>query len=198
MPEDTAPVVYQFRVTGVSISEETIANYYYSASEEVANLDSLVEPFFTTVITPQLSIMNGNAFYTRLDIVTVKGGIAFASFDFLHIGTVSGDCLPPNVSYDFTLLRAGVGERNGYKRIAGVSESSQQQGTVTSGILALCALVSAGLSANLEVGEDAYPPCIRRTKIHRVPQNPPKFYTMSGATYSKIGTQNSRKFGHGR
>jgi len=198
LPENTRAHVLKITLHGTIISEETINVFYYASATRV---DPLVDVFteFQSVVLNELPPVSTNAsLYTQVDIEEVKGGVTFDTFSISLPGTVSGEAMPPFVSWDFTYLRSGAGERNGYKRIMGVPESQQASGFATPGALANLSNVAIGMAAILATTNDEYVPVIRRGTIHHVPQNPARYYDISTVSYSRIGTQNSRKFGHGR
>jgi hypothetical protein len=158
----------------------------------------MLDTFDTTVVQPMLDVMSNLAHVNTLEAQIVHGGGAFDVKTTSYGGHVSGDCLPTFVAWDFTLLRGGLGERNGYKRIAGVAETQQHEGIPTTGANTLLALVAAGMNTAFDSGGDVYNPVIRRGTINRVPQNPAKYYSVSNVLFARIGSQNSRKVGHGR
>lgn len=198
MPESTASNVYELVARGVILGQECINSYFYGGDAPIADLHDLLTAWISEVhnnLTPLVSVQ-----YTveQVDVIEVKGGNAFAIFPFVDGGLVSGDCCPPTICWDFTLLRGGAGERNGYKRFAGVPESLQLNGVGTSGAIINNNAFAPHLAASLTIVAEVYAPVIRRTKVHKVNKNPPVYYTTASATYAGIGTQNSRKFGHGR
>lgn len=198
MPENTMPTVVQLTVRGVVLGQETINRYFYACADASPSLGALMDLLDTNVLSPQLTIMSSAAGFQQIDALMVKGGNTFASKVLNEVGLNSGDCLPPFVSFDFTLIRGGGGERNGYKRIAGVPESEQINGTITPGAAPSAVAAADAMAADLTGGGHTWTPVIKRTRIARIHQVTPKYYTISGVAYSKIGTQNSRKFGHGR
>lgn len=198
MPENTRAHVLKITLHGICISEETINVFYYASATRVDPLVDVFTAFDGVVLTELPPVSTVNSLYTQVDIEEVKGGSTFDTFAITRPGTVSGDSMPPFVSWDFTLLRSGAGERNGYKRIMGVPETQQAGGFASAGALANLNNVAIGLAAILATTNDEYVPVIRRKTIHHVPQTPPKFFDISTVNYSRIGTQNSRKFGHGR
>jgi len=198
MPISTAVKVARLRLVGQIFNEEAINVYYYANEDGSALITDLATLFAATPLSHILAITSNQYICNSIEVEEVKGGTAFTSLSIASNGTISGDCLPPYASWDFTLTRGGVGERNGYKRFAGVAESSQVDGVNTSGIAASLQVVALDLGAALGTGTASWFPVIRRTRVNRVPQNPPVYYTFIGGAYAKIGTQNSRKFGHGR
>lgn len=198
MPESTAVVVAQINLFGSVIGQETVNRFFYGSESSIADLSGLTTEFIANVIPALQLIMSNVAGFTHMETQFVKGGTDFRSDTLNVVGLNSGDCLPPYVAFDFTFLRGGVGERNGYKRIAGVPESEQVNGTITTGAATAAVAAADAMFAELTPGVFAWNPVIRRTRINRVPQITPKYYAPSGCVYSRIGSQNSRKFGHGR
>jgi hypothetical protein len=198
MPENTSAHVIEVKATGVVILQETINIWHYATNDTPGTLDDFLTAFNTDVLTNLLSFMNSNAGFNTVEAQYVKGGTSFASKVVTATGVGGGDCLPPYATWDFTYMRSGARERNGYKRIAGVGESSQVNGVATAGVLAVIAGTLASLGGAVNDGSASWVPVIRRTRIGRIPQVPPKYFDISAVVFSKIGTQNSRKFGHGR
>ena len=198
MPETLDPFIVRIRSVGDVLGQEAINVWYFHSSTYTSTPGDILSAFDASYITHQLDIMNANSHVTFIDAQFERGSTDFASLSLGVGGHVSGDCLPAFVSWDFTLLRGGALERNGYKRIQGVSESDQLNGQATAGAFANLNALSAFYAAGLTVGTDAWLPAIRRTKINHVVQTPPKYFTVSNVIYSKIGSQNTRKPGHGR
>lgn len=198
MPNATPGFVYQITAFGGVIGQETINVWYFGGANICTDLVALGNDFITLDLLPLLPVMSGSAGFSYITVTGVHGDIAFTSVPVSVTGGVSGDCLPPFVSWDFTLLRGGAGERNGYKRIAGVPESLQLQGSPTVGAAVNLAAAGASMFTSISDGTHSYAPVIRRTRVHHIPQSPPVWYNVSAIQFSKIGSQNSRKFGHGR
>jgi hypothetical protein len=199
MPINMDPLVAKVTLVGQIFNEQALNVFYYANNSGSGSIIDLLTALSSSLVGPLLSIVSNKYEILRADAVEVKGGLgAFTTLDFNSFGTISGDCLPPYVSWDFTLIRGGLGERNGYKRFAGVAESSQVDGIATTGISASLGTMAAAIGQSVLSGDAAWIPVIRRTRVHRVPQHPPVYYTFGNCTYAKIGSQNSRKFGRGR
>jgi len=199
MPENTGDTAMEIIVTGSVLGEQTINRFFYvldgAPSDTILNF---LTEFGNTVLTAVLVTMSNQASFDSAIGQEVKGGNNFDAKTYSAPGSVSGDCLPPFVAWDYTLLRSGVGERNGYKRFAGVPESSQVNGNPTTGARTNLDLAAAALFGHVLNGTDEWVPVVRRTRIHHVAQVPPKYYNISNVSFSRIGSQNSRKQGHGR
>jgi len=198
MPNSLATHVVRFTLVGTLFGQETINTFFYEVEDDGEDIEGEIAAFVDEVVPPIQNVASNAWGVLRVDGEYVKGGTRFGSQEINQSGNISGDCLPSFNAFDFTLLRGGVGERNGYKRIAGVPESSQTNGVATSGALVNLALLSAAMFASLTVDAATLIPVIERSVINHVPQVPPQYFTISSVVYSKIGSQNSRKVGHGR
>jgi len=196
LPAVTDPYVARLTVFGHILTEEAINVFHYAAPTFAAGVSDLNTEFQAEVVPSWLAAVSGNYRMDSINIQMVRGSTAFGTFIVGLTGLTSGEVLPPSDSWDFTLVRGGGGERNGYKRLAGVPESLQNGGVAVSGALPGLALVANAFAEVL--GSDLWAPVIEREYIGKVRQIPPKYYDVSGVIYSKIGTQNSRKYGHGR
>lgn len=198
MPENTDAFVFELIMRSDTVNEKAINRFFYAGTSFTTAVTDIIDEFDSAVGTPLLNIMNVNSTIREYDLNFVKGSALFGSKAVIRSGTVSGSMCPTFVAWDYTYLREGVGERNGYKRFVGVSESSQDNGIVASGIVASLGILATALATPLTLGADTWVPVIKRTRIHRVPQSPAKYYDISDVAFSKIGSQNSRKPGHGR
>jgi len=199
MPIVTWNYVIEVLITGFVLGEETINRFFYATmNAPIDTLDDFLTEFGNTVLTDVLAIMSNQSGFSVGTAQFVKGGTAFASKIYAAAGNVSGDVLPPFVAWDFTLLRGGARERNGYKRFAGVPESYQANGNPTTTAAALAAAAAVTMGSTVSTANDTWDPVIQRTVVNHIPQHPPVYYDISNVIFSRIGSQNSRKQGHGR
>ena len=198
MPIDISAHVYQIKVRGAIFGQETFNTFYYAGAAPASSLVDLASGFNATVLTPWGILVSNEWASIEESVTHVKGGTDFGDFTVVVRGSVTGDCLPPYASYDFTLVRGGVGERNGYKRLAGVAESSQSAGIVAGAAASNVITLAAAMADTISDGTTDYHAVIQRETVHGVPQLIPVYYDVSNVIYSQIGTQNSRKYGHGR
>lgn len=198
MPVTTYTKAWEILLTGVVLNQETVNRFFYATSESGGTAQGLATAFETEVVPLLQGIMNVNASFLSMLVQGVKGVSDFATRTLSAQGTNGGECLPPYASWDFTLVRGGARERNGYKRIAGVGEGNQANGVASSGIQSALESAADAMAEIIGDSDELYTPVIRRTRVNRAPVNPAQFWSITGVVYSKIGTQNSRKFGHGR
>jgi hypothetical protein len=186
------------KLVGAFLGQETINLFHFGYGAYLGTAVDALTAWWATMQTPISASCSGQATWTSAEFQQEVGGVAFGSIPLADSGNVAGDSLPPFVCWDFTLVRGGALERNGYKRIAGVPESKQANGVVDNTFRATLDNLAAPIFAGFDVGLDHFTPVIKRKQIHGVAQHPPKYYDMSNVVYSKIGSQNSRKYGHGR
>lgn len=189
--------VYRITWKGAILGEAAYNVFYYGCSTDAADLDALLVAQKEAVWNVLQPILSSKASLDQVVGEGVKGTTHFSSVVPAELGSVSGDCLPPYAAYGFTLLREGVGERNGYKRFAGVPESLQIDGNPTGTVTANLPTIQAGLAADLTVGDETWTPLIRRTRVHKVVQLPPTYWNQGNVVFGGITTQSSRKYGHG-
>lgn len=198
MPENTAANVVRITVKGTLVTEQVINTYYYANVLTVLPFSSVIDAFQSNVLATQANVQSTLLTYNSIEIQQVKGGVAFDSKAIAQTGLNGGDTMPPFVAWDFTLVRGGALERNGYKRLPGVPESAVDNGFANGTALPNLAVVATALGADFNNGIEVWTPVIRRTRVNKVIQSPPKYFSISSAIYSRVGSQNSRKYGHGR
>ena len=198
MAENTEPYVMKVTAKGFNLDQECMNVFYYASPTFTDTVQDMLEALDLVIFDHLPHVMGSSSVYLALEGEMVKGANDIGNLVVNHPGIASGEMLPPFVSWDFTYLRAGAGERNGYKRFFGLTEALQQNGGATSAALAELVLVADDLETVISGPTDVWVPVIRRTRVDRVVQIPPKYYDIGGVQYSRIGSQNSRKFGHGR
>lgn len=183
--------VFQYRVTGdtpFSLLDygQDICNAWYAA--QVA----LLQPITSTLVSwRDLTIVNLS------QPLEIWLGIA----DDLSAGAVSGDCLPPAVSWGFILRRSDRTTRNGYKRFWGVPESLQVNGQPAGAAITALPVIADALGAALpltglgvpDISIILAPEIVRKDATGAMTLHQPVY----DGQFRTIGTQNSRKFGRG-
>lgn len=198
MPVITGGFNVELRLKGLCIAQEIINVFHFHSSTFTDPITDLLTTFTTGLFTLLTPMTSNVVTWTSCEGQEVGGAGAFGSIPLAVDGAAGGESLPPFASWDFTYIRGAALERNGYKRFAGIPESLQSSGIATPTGAAQAALVAAYLNTAVTLSVDIWFPAIMRKKVNRIAQNPPKFYSVSSVIYSKIGSQNSRKFGHGR
>ena len=121
-------------------------------------------------------------------------------------GTAAGDVLPPTNSWTMQYVRPDTSFKHGSKRFTGVTENMQLNGVIAAGSVATMNALVAVLDNNIiphdvsygtnAAGYHAFPVVLQRV-INGTNVSPVNWYQPAAIIYTRIGTQNSRKFGHG-
>lgn len=197
MAISTVPYVYKLTWVGTILGQQNLNIFYYGSVAPLVSIHDILVAQKELVWNATRLIQSVQCTLDQVKLEGVKGTNVFGAVTIGEQGSVSGDCLPPYAAYGFTLVRAGVGERNGYKRFAGVPESYQSNGIGVGSVEANVPTIEAALTTEPVTEDDTLIPLVRRTRVHKVIQNPPTYWTVGSALYEGITTQNSRKFGHG-
>lgn len=198
MPAVMDAHIYEIKMVGAIDGQQTINVFYYGGPTAASSLGDLLNGFRDHPMAELEALLSNSWGVTQWELTHVKGGTDFGSFVTADAGSVGGDCLPPFVAWGFTYLRGGTGERNGYKRFAGVAESNQVNGIPGGSAVTNGPALALALNASITDGTTDYNPVIQREQIHGVPQHPPVHYSVSSVKFAGITSQNTRKYGHGR
>lgn len=194
--------VYAFVATGTVLGELLVNVFHYKAfGAGDVDLDALSSAFFTDVLTPIAALLDNHAQYTQLEIKQVVGGSSYNVDVFASplVGAQAGQCLPPAVCFTYRMQRTQLHRRHGYKRFSGVNEGLVQDGVVISPGAAVITNVAAALAADLTpISGIALRPVILHSQLNGQPVIPPVPQDIQTVVYSHLGTQNTRKFKHGR
>jgi len=126
------------------------------------------------------------------------------------LGVAPGEGLPPYATWTFKYVRPSFSFRHGYKRFSGISETDQNSGFPASGVLTRLNTAAASLSAFIAAmtqDVDGNPdtvvtdtlaiPVVLQRIVNGDPINPINVANVSDVVFTKIGSQNSRKYGVG-
>lgn len=163
--------------------------------------------FWEHVSDELLAITGDSVTYNTVDVFKADGSDVGAS-GFYTIplgegqGAVAGESLPPFVAWSYQYTRPDANFRHGYKRFAGVPETSQNGGNPVAGVVAgLNALATAlrtpfGLSSGTVDTSEVSAALVQRQKNGQ-PVDPDVWYSPSTVVFKKIGSQNTRKYNVG-
>jgi len=114
-------------------------------------------------------------------------------------GNQVGEAMPPFAAWAFRLTRQQTNIHHGAKRIAGLSEASQDAGVALPGFRPNLDNFAAVLGTNyVGVAGGVYEPRImRKTKVLIPPSIVYTDFPMGAGQYIRLTTQNTRKFGRG-
>lgn len=152
------------------------------------------------------AVQNEMIRYQYLEVKNIIPGPDYILSPFVPAttgGQVVGDVLPPQDCWAFRLNRNTTAIRNGAKRVAGVSENSQTEGTVEPGMVAALTALANAFAMTLNSGggnTTQYKPKIFRpaSEGYTIPEKivPAKLQLVgdvASASFVGITTQNSRK-----
>jgi len=184
------------------VGEEAMNVFYY---EQILGADTdantLTLAFQDQVMGDLLDIVHNTTFVNLIAARDLDDPTAFyvQVEGPLVIGTRGGECMPPFVAWAFRYNRATTLVRNGQKRIPGVSEADQNAGVALSTFIPTLNIAAAAMAADLvDDNGSHYRPVIMRkvfdelTGITTYTQFP-----FSTVEYTRVSTQNTRKFGRG-
>lgn len=174
-------------------------NWIFQVSAGTATAAILAEAFEFNVWTAIMLATIDDFVGTTMIIENLDNPLDFGEFPYIYTpnGQVAGDGMPSFVSCQMTFLRSRSDVRNGAKRFAGIPDIDVTNNTLSAGYGTKMTTVGDFLingfsniadDATFIVGYEATP---KTTGI-------PEIITPTGYTVSpRVGTQNSRKFGHG-
>jgi len=148
-------------------------------------------------------IISSEITFSGIDITNLSDPdeIFVGDFTAPFSGGVTGDVLPPFAAWAFIKRRATAVTRNGQMRLAGVPESLQVNGVATAPAVedldAFAGIFQVGFSAAATLPEafnaQFFPRIVRKTPTGGLDV----VNGITGVEYTRISTQNTRKFGRG-
>jgi len=190
--------VWQLIINGTILGQECLNVFFYGAPGSNGDAIELADLFNVNVLGYLTSAVSQAYHVNSLDVTGVQIGGDLTVLTVNADGLVSGDCLPSFVAFAYTIVRSEIGNRNGYKRFAGVPESKQIDGVATSSWIttALIPLADA-LEVVLSGETTTYTPLVRSTVRNKVVLPSPEYFVYGPVAYKGIRSQVSRKVGHG-
>lgn len=197
MPLPITDKVWKLTLRGDIFLQEVNNVYYFAGATGSGSAADLISTFIAEHVGTILTFTCEQMHYADVHVegVQVVDDIADAIVD--ETGDITGECLPPFVAWSFRLNRPNTSTRNGYKRFAGVAESSQTNGVALSGVLTNLDTYALTLAQPLVGTEDTYLPVIRTAQRNNDVVDPPEYTVFITASYREISSQNTRKFGRG-
>jgi hypothetical protein len=179
----------------------TLRNVYWyvqtgdgSAASPIA--DALIFGFVNDMFPVITPVQWGGIYHSEVSCENLASTEDFATELFLpgdFVGSASGEGLPPFNAWAFRYQRASTLVRNGAKRIAGVTETDLDNGVANSSALTRLAALANHMESDLELdsGELFKPVIVHQVKVDDVITYTP--YDVSGVSYIRVSTQNTRK-----
>ena len=173
--------------------------YQQTAGVGTDGAGGLATSFIATVVPAMQAIVTDNTGYQSVSWRSLHGTFAEGNTALgTTVGSRSAPALPPYACWAFRLLRTNSDSRGGYKRIAGIAESDQDNGVYTGSIITPLTAMATTLHLSLSTtGGNTWIPVVPSFILNGSPRAVPLFNPVAGAIFQRISTQNSRKFGHG-
>lgn len=155
---------------------------------------NLAPQFISDVLPDIQAVVHNFTVFTRVDVEQVIGGSGFWSVTLpgSTFGLRTGDRMPQFVAWGFRYNRAAMGVRSGAKRFGGVSEGDVDGGDASTAALILLNDLAVQLGSPLQVGlVDTWFPVILERPTP--PSTTWGFHGMSGVSYERVTSQNTRK-----
>jgi hypothetical protein len=195
---------------------EVINVYHYEADGGgSATLDEYGFGLLRSLDSTLNAIITPHVIYTELECKILNTDGELVNGETLIIPAVRGTgrkgtaSEAPFVNWTFKLIRPDASFRHGWKRYAGVPKDEVNQGIAGSGIASLLNAHAVTLNAvihsySYDYGDDTFTetgatmnPVILQRVVNGTRVSPVNVAELAGAAYSKIGSQNSRKYGRG-
>jgi len=188
-------------VVNQSLASQDVQNSYFYEQTVAASSGTAVDAVasaFATDVLPSLSAVQSTSLgYETLYITNLDNPAEFGLVPFVGFGSVASESLPPFAAWGFQYVRTTRAVHNGSKRIGGIPESMQIDGSPTTAadLLLIAAANALGGSMTDPVSAATFVPKIyhRPTIAHPAPAR----YPVAFVVRTGITTQNTRKFGHG-
>lgn len=126
--------VYQLTDIQLFNSSVECRNVYYFRQLGGSSGAAVLAGSFSGTLLPKIIVVQTGAItHERLDVINLDNPGDYYTQDLTsgNVGAVSGQTLPPFVSFQIRLNRDSRSVRHGWKRYAGVAESCQAEGNVT-------------------------------------------------------------------
>lgn len=182
---------------------QTIQNVYHYQVVTLTGLEGdylqvVIDWVVNEVIPPVAALQSDALEYVSVFAINVTNNVDFKEQSLLgSAGAITGDAMPPNVTYTFRLIRETLATRHGYKRFAGVPESKQSNGSIQAVTDTQITAITDALAADIQPAPSVVPllapVIVRKSATGTVVA----VNNVGSADFRGIGTQNTRKIGRG-
>lgn len=192
---------YQITDVQALLAQQCLNVYYYKAvSGSTLTALTAATAFVTTLLPLILIVQSGQVTHAGINVINLDDPDDFLNMPLTtdNTGGRAGDVLPPYCCWAFRWNRSSRSVRNGQKRIPGIAESDNADGIAAAGIAADLGNLAAGMAGVLDDGlSDQFEPRIVHKTIVGGVVTGYVDYGVSSVEYTRISTQNTRKFGRG-
>lgn len=167
---------------------------YRSNLVVIDELNQFADQFIATIVPPVTDIMSVSSYILTVEFYELNGTgyVARTGTGVTTRGARTGETMPGFCAWGFQYLRAATGDRSGSKRIGTISETDVVNGVAATGVSAVLNACADALAAPIQFGViDTWFPEILERPVP--PSTVWGSHPISGVTYKRVTTQNSRK-----
>lgn len=166
--------------------------YYFLQTAGVGNASNLANEWINDVLPDVRAVQSVGIVHRTIDVINMDSPADFFQVVLAanNVGLRPGDGLPVFTAWAFRYLRASMVSRHGAKRIAGLAEPDQNAGEAVGAIIPLLNALAVRLGTAIVDGlGNSWEPRIGRV----APPAPFSSFAITGVSYIRISTQNTRK-----
>lgn len=172
--------------------------FAYEATNGTPDANDLFSVFNSVIIPLLYTVLSEGTDLTNIDVINLDDAGDFDYNVIANQGIRTGEEMPMFVGWAFRYNRAVRGVHNGRKAFSVISETDQDAGQPAVGMIVSLNNLALGLGQVLTGANGDYTPRIwRRAGNYKVggvsTPFPDTFYPISGVTFARESTQNSRK-----
>jgi hypothetical protein len=193
MPIFTGPYVWKVTIGGELYGQNTDNVFFYGSSSVGANALDIINAWEASILPTWQDAVSDDYHFLTIDVDAVQGATDFEHQGIGVDGLVLEPAEPRFIAYAFRFNRQLVGERNGYKRVAGIPDSYVDNGVLDGTGIAVSNALAAKFDDALVTAGHTYVPLIQRRQHLGAPVVPPEYYTFAVCSALGVTTQNTRK-----
>jgi len=184
-------------------ASQAINNVFaYRLQTGEASAANLAQAFAIAGETPLMNILNAQTIFDEISVVNLDQLDDFVTYPVDWQGATVDNAMPSFVSWVFQYNRASRAVNNGRKMIGVPGEDAISSGIAQPSIATALAAAEEFLGDTLTivVPSASFVPCIwRRAGNYGSPpvSEPDQFFDITGVSYKRVSTMNTRKQGRG-
>lgn len=190
--------IKDFQIMNGDATNPFLNVYYYRCQVPDPAMDAgdVEAEFQATVGLALLEVQSAFLQHVNHEVTNLMSLVDFISVGFVPpsgTGVNGGGFLPNALAWSFIYRRASLASRNGWKRIGGLPSDQVVNAAPVAGMLIKLQALADAMEATMTVGDaELRPVIVRKTPIVGGGTTYTHF-AITGVSYDKIGTQNTRK-----
>jgi hypothetical protein len=192
--------IYRITMQVSYLDQECSNRFFYRNTSVDGNAEDAGRAVNSEVTPAIRDAVSDDVLWQGYEVVNLNDIDDFAYVGSGFTGALSGVTTAPFLAWGFRLNRSSRSIRNGSKRFVGVVEEAMDnrgEPTTTQQPLldAIATALADTIENNLNTGPQFEPVLVR---LNQVTQLPELVVKVQSAVFTRLTTQNSRKFGRGR